>query len=334
MKFSTNNFLHHLRQIITGGGRHSDGSPYIDSGYLKRAEGVNLTALSPPVAGAGIQQISFDCNLAAGPMAGTSAADLVTAYVPGYRFKLLALDFVTSVAGVGSSASQTLNLEIGTTNVTAGTCVVTEASTSAVGELTAGATITGANVGVATDSFSIEVAASGTAFTAGHGTLVVTLQNLDVVDALALSADETNARVFTVPANVDSVGNMVWQVPRDYDEATDIVTLRVLASQLTQSTDDDVVLDLEAYVKTAGSALGSDLDPDISTTVLSTTEQWIEFDLAGNSLNRDDVVTLELLTNGGNDTVGEEVLIHATELVYRSTLVSYDEQDSDGNDLR
>jgi len=141
-------------------------------------------------AGVGISQIAFDLNLAAGPPAGTSAGDVVTAFVPGFKFKLLALDFITSVAGVGSSASQVFNLEIGTTNVTAGTLTLTEASTATVGALTAGAAITGANTGTASDTFSVEMAASGTAFTAGAGTLLVTIQNMDTADAFASISDK------------------------------------------------------------------------------------------------------------------------------------------------
>lgn len=149
-----------------------------------------------------------------------------------------------------------------------------------------------------------------------------------------LAADETNARVVKVEEAIDSVGHITFPVPRDYDEALDTLKVRVLASQLTQSTDDDVELDSEVYVKTAGSALGSDLDPDAPGTVLSTTEQWIEFDLSSNDLTRDDVVNFELITNGANDTDGEEVLIHAVKLVYRSTIVSYNEEDASGNALR
>jgi hypothetical protein len=354
MVFDVSNFLHHLRQIVTGGGHDSSGYPKSDSGYLKRAEGVNLGSIrrtltdstggsaSATLAGTvGVQQVSFDLDLAAGPMAGTSAADLVTDFALGCRFKLLALDFVTSVAGVGSSASQVAHLEIGATPVTNGTCTITEASTSAVGELTAGAAITGANIGAATDAISVLIAASGTAFTAGHGTLVVTYQNLDVADAFASLAaqfagvaDETYARVLKVEQGVDDIGTIEWAVPRDYDEATDSLYVRVLASQLTQSTDDDVQLDAKVYLKTAGSALGADIDPTKPATVLSTTEQWLTFDLSGNSLERDDLVYFNLITDGHNDTDGEEVLIHAIEFVYRSTIVSYDEEDASGNDLR
>lgn len=162
----------------------------------------------------------------------------------------------------------------------------------------------------------------------------IELAGVDASSNVSLSADETNGRVLLVEETNDSVFHLTRPIPRDYDEAVDKLKVRVLASQLLQSSDDDVELDSEVYVKTAGSALGSDLDPEAPGTVLSTTEQWIEFDLSGNGLTRDDVVNFELITNGANDTDGEEVLIHAIELAYRSTLVSYDEQDANGNDLR
>lgn len=139
-----------------------------------------------------------------------------------------------------------------------------------------------------------------------------------------LTADETNARVVKVDDATDSIFHFTLAVPRDYDETNDGFKVRVLASQLTSSTDDDVELDAEVYVKTAGSALGSDLNPTAPGTVLSTTEQWVEIDLSGNSLKRGDVVNFELITNGANDTDGEEVLIHAVEATYRSTLVAFD----------
>lgn len=219
MKLSLNNFLYGIRQIVTGGGRHSDGSPYNDSGYLR-------SVLLP---------------LSAGEWATVRTVN-------------------TSDAG-------------------------------------------------------------GVADPVNEG-------------GAHFAADETNARVVKVEQNTDTIGYLTFPIPFDYDEATDTLKVRVLSSQLTQSTDDDVELDSGVYIKTAGTALGSDLNPDAPGTVLSTTEQWIEFDLSGNSLVRDDVVNFKLVTNGANDTDGEEVLIHAIQVVYRSTLVSYDEQDASGNDLR
>lgn len=138
-----------------------------------------------------------------------------------------------------------------------------------------------------------------------------------------LTSDETNGRVVKVEESIDTIGNITFPVPRDYDEETDALFVRVLASQILVSTDNDVQLDSTVYIKTAGSALGADLNPTAPGTVLSATEKWLEFDLSQNGLNRNDVVNFVLITNGANDTNGEEVLIHAVEVGYRSCLVSY-----------
>jgi hypothetical protein len=302
MKITTNNAMMALKNIVT------DGTSSATKGFVKTAEGVSLATIKPTNPGTGLQQISFPANLAAGPPAGTSAADMVTAFVPGYRFELVALDFVTSIAGTGAGASQVYNLEIGTTNVTGGTCTVTLASTSAVGELTAGAAITALATGSATDTISIEQAASGTAFTAGQGSFVVTLRNLDVADSLAATADETNALVQKIDAAVDTVGNVVWAVPRDFDEGAQDVVLRVLASMVTVSTDTDVELDLEVYHKVPGTALSADRNPTAPGTVLAAAEAWVEFDLstifATNNINRDDVITMEIISSHPRRAVG------------------------------
>lgn len=142
------------------------------------------TASTAAAAGVGVQTITIPLtSLATG--LSTSAIDLLTGYTPGYKFKILAFDFVTTVAGTGSGASQTFNLEIGTTNVTGGALNVTLASTNTIGKLTEGSAITAANTGSATDTISIEMAASGTVFTAGAGYFVIKLQNMDTADAHA-----------------------------------------------------------------------------------------------------------------------------------------------------
>lgn len=110
----------------------------------------------------------------------TSAIDILTGFTVGHNFRILSWGFATTVAGTGSGASQTFNLEIGTTNVTGGALNVTLASTSDIGEITNATAITAANVGSATDTLSIEMAASGTVFTAGAGYFFIKIQNLDV----------------------------------------------------------------------------------------------------------------------------------------------------------
>lgn len=153
-------------------------------------------------AGVGVSTLSFDVALT-----NTGAVDVVTACVPGYKFKILEWEFVTGVAGVGAGASRVWNLEIGTTDVgtTPSTLTLTEAGTSAVGERTAGTTVTGANTGTASDTVSIEIATGGTDFSAGSGTILIRIQNMDTADAVAsLSAKINTLRTDNLAASVNA----------------------------------------------------------------------------------------------------------------------------------
>ncbi len=147
------------------------------------------TASNTIAATVGIHTLAFHINLVA---LTTAAADLMTNYVLGYRFKILSVDFCTNTLGTGAGASQTINLEIGTTNLTGGVVLVTLASTDTLGEMTAGSAVTANNVGTAADSLSIEVAAGGTVFTAGQGVLLVKIQNMDSADAFASLSDHVS----------------------------------------------------------------------------------------------------------------------------------------------
>lgn len=138
---------------------------------------------------AGISTLSIPIQLSA---MTTAAADLVTDYVPGFKFKILSVQFATTKLGTGSGASQVINLEIGSTNVTGGVVTATLAGTDTLGELTAGTSVTAANTGSATDTISVEVAASGTVFTAGDGVLLIRIQNMDVQDNAAKMAELVN----------------------------------------------------------------------------------------------------------------------------------------------
>ena len=109
----------------------------------------------------------------------TSAADLMTNFVMPHRGKILGFAFAVTTLGTGSGASQVLNLEIGTTNLTGGVLTLLLADATPLGKVTSATAITGNNTFAAGDTLSIEVAASGTVFTAGAGTLLITIQNLD-----------------------------------------------------------------------------------------------------------------------------------------------------------
>jgi hypothetical protein len=59
------------------------------------------TAAATLAAGVGVSTVSFDVALT-----NTGAVDVITGWVPGYKFKILAWEFITGVAGVGSSAGR------------------------------------------------------------------------------------------------------------------------------------------------------------------------------------------------------------------------------------
>lgn len=125
---------------------------------------------------AGVYNLSIPLQLAA---MTTAAADLITGLTLGHRGKILAMSFTTTTLGTGTSASQVLNLEIGSTNLTGGVLTLLLADTTPLGKITAATAITALNEFSATDTISLEVAASGTVFTAGAGFVTLRIQNLD-----------------------------------------------------------------------------------------------------------------------------------------------------------
>lgn len=147
------------------------------------------TASDTLAATAGIVTVAIPIQLAS---MTTAAADLLTNYTPGYAFELLSLEFATTKLGTGASASQVLNLEIGSTNVTGGVLTLLLADTDTLGKKTAATAITAANTGASNATISIEVAASGTVFTAGEGVLLLKLRNMDTVNAISSLADKIN----------------------------------------------------------------------------------------------------------------------------------------------
>jgi hypothetical protein len=136
---------------------------------------------------AGIVTVAIPVNLVS---LTTSAADLMTNYVPGYAFELLSFEFITTKLGTGASASQVINAEIGSTNVTGGVLTVLLADTDTLGKKKAATAVTAANVGTAADTLSFEVAAAGTVFTAGEGYILAKLRNLDTVNAIKSHSDK------------------------------------------------------------------------------------------------------------------------------------------------
>lgn len=107
---------------------------------------------------------------------GTSASDLVTGFTPGFRGKIVGWDIVASVAATGDGAAQVLNLEINSTDVTGSSFTLALADVNAIGKVKAGGTPTALNEFDENDTISVELAASGTAFTAGSGLIILKIE--------------------------------------------------------------------------------------------------------------------------------------------------------------
>ncbi len=144
-------------------------------------------------AGVGVQQLSIPHTF----IGGTAAVEPVTTMVIPYKFKILSFNFVTEVALVGAAGSRVANMEIGTTDLTGGVCTILIAAT-AVGTVTPATAVTALNTGSAGDSISIEIASGGTQFTAGSGTFVINIQNMDLADAVA----SLNASITSINATL------------------------------------------------------------------------------------------------------------------------------------
>jgi len=96
--------------------------------------------------------------------------DLVTTWTPGFAGRIVDIDAVCTAAVTTGAKASTLNLEIGTTNVTGGTVAL--AGTYSLGEVQAGAAITAANHFTASDTISLE-ASSTTTFIEGSFDVLV-----------------------------------------------------------------------------------------------------------------------------------------------------------------
>lgn len=158
------------------------------TGIAQLTDNTTGTAADTLAAGAGVQTLAFFVNLASIAANG----DILTNYTPGYKFKILSVDFRVCKAATTAAKAATLNLEIGTTNLTGGVVALTSANCTPAGAAVAGTAVTAANTGTDTDTISVE-AASVTAFVEGDGWLLVKIQNMDTADTEASLAAKLNA---------------------------------------------------------------------------------------------------------------------------------------------
>lgn len=142
--------------------------------------------------------------------------------------------------------------------------------------------------------------------------------------------------IFQVSLTAGStIGSTSFQIPRDYDEESDLSILRVLCNKAGSGTLLPAItfrgdrLPIGNNTKTAITASTSALLSSTAST------QVVEFNFSGASFKRDDLLTIALGSNSAISTAGQEFQILGVELTYASDLVAFSSStDSLGNELR
>lgn len=160
--------------------------------------------------------------------------------------------------------------------------------------------------------------------------------DLKTIDGLTLTGattpavlrTETNGLTVAAGASSNVLGSFMFQVPLDYDEATDLLMIRAIVGM--DGAVDTPIFDATIYRKRAQTALSADLNPTAGAAIVASSDVR-EIVLAGADLLAGDSLTINLIS-GAHTT--NAISLHSLELRYRSTLVSYNEATSAGVALR
>jgi hypothetical protein len=135
---------------------------------------------------------------------------------------------------------------------------------------------------------------------------------------------ETNFVGVVVSNNATDLGTLTFKIPRDYDATLDELKIRFLA--VSSGNADAPTIDAAIYRKREGEALSADLGPTKTDAVNSNTEgaAWVEIDADGLGFRPGDAVSCVFSTSAH---ATDSLYIYAIEVVYRSTLVFYNEDE-------
>lgn len=104
----------------------------------------------------------------------TTDCDVAGPFTPGFVGEITKVYWITSGTVSTTTASVAFNVEINTTNLDGGVITLTHTANNTMGKVTAGTAVTGKNHFDKDDTITVEcLAATGTAFTEGAGTMVV-----------------------------------------------------------------------------------------------------------------------------------------------------------------
>lgn len=337
MFHNPNNFLQVIKQTVTGGGNLADGvTPRDDSGFLVDVN-ASVADLSPPIL------TDNTGGTVSTTLAAAAAKNVIIIPIPDmtklansqifevlmpYAFTVNSALFRTNVAVSTGAKAATFTAGVDGSAMTGGVIVVS--GTQATGVATNSTSITAGNTGTATNKVSFTVS-SVTTFVEGEGQLEVTVTNTDLANTLSslakaangnLAASETNLVVFSSPASTTTIGTVNFTVPRDYDEATDHLSLHLLAA--SAGATDTPTITATVYRKRAGSNIATAATV-AGSVALTSAQQTVKFFMAQKGFKRDDTLTIVLSTTAHTT---DAILIYGMEPVYRSTLVSYAETDN------
>jgi hypothetical protein len=253
--------------------------------------------------------------------------------LPGFNGTITSINWHQgNVAATGAGAAATLTGQVATVATTGG--VVTLATADAVGALKSGTAITGTNTFTKTQAIGVTVSAV-TAFSAGTGAIELTVVNTDLLNSLTGNTLNTGTEpVYVIPAGTNpTVGLVNLPIPRDYDETSDRLALRVYialanadASITITGTPTLIPLGKTAI---AGTLASGTLEFQTTAANLSTTEQALDIDISGQGATRRSIVDVTLALVG---TTTGNTYIYALEWIYASTIVSFNDTDSTGLD--
>lgn len=107
-------------------------------------------------------------------LANLATGDIVTQFVPGFSGTIEKVSFVVTDPTTDSDADATINLEIGTTDLTGGVVTLADDNANTLGAVIDGTAITGNNAFGNTDAISVEANVTS-AFSDGEGVLLIVI---------------------------------------------------------------------------------------------------------------------------------------------------------------
>lgn len=117
-------------------------------------------------------------------LAGITGTGNVMQMVPGFKGRIMSLDFTVQTVASTAAKLASLNPAVAGTNCTGGVVALTTANCTPAGNVVNGSAITALNGFTSTQTISIK-SSSVTAFAEGSGAVIMCVMNDDTIDAVA-----------------------------------------------------------------------------------------------------------------------------------------------------